>query len=59
MPLVSLVAFARLAKPTSPWARWRYAPGSRKAERALRRYPPDRRTRLDALKDLVGGTPQR
>ncbi|MFD0273490.1 hypothetical protein ACFVHB_06160 [Kitasatospora sp. NPDC127111] len=58
VPLVSAVACARLAKPTSPWARWRYAPGSRKAERALRRYPPDRRTRLDALKELVGGTPQ-
>ncbi|MDH6115294.1 hypothetical protein P3T36_006704 [Kitasatospora sp. MAP12-15] len=59
VPLVALCAFLRLAKPASPWARWRYQDGSRKAERALRRYPPDRRTRLDALKDLVGGMPHR
>ncbi|WP_406209792.1 hypothetical protein OH807_39455 [Kitasatospora sp. NBC_01560] len=58
VPLVGLVAFIRLAKPDSPWARWRYPPGSRRAERALRRYPPDRRTRIDALKDFVGGTPR-
>lgn len=57
--VVGLVGVLRLAKPASPWARWRYPPGSRKAERALRRYPPDRRTRLDALKDFVGGTPHR
>ncbi|MFD9125843.1 hypothetical protein [Kitasatospora sp. NPDC059571] len=59
VPLVAPVAFLRLAKPDSPWARWRYPPGSRSAERALQRYPPGRRTRLDALKDFVGGTPQR
>ncbi|GAA1231232.1 hypothetical protein GCM10009665_21990 [Kitasatospora nipponensis] len=57
VPFVALVACLRLAKPSSPWARWRYPPDSRKAERAQRRYPPDRRTRLDALKDMVGGTP--
>ncbi|MFJ9950716.1 hypothetical protein [Kitasatospora sp. NPDC091207] len=57
--VVGLVGVLRLAKPDSPWARWRYRPGSRKAARALRRYPPDRRTRLDALKDFVGGTPHR
>ncbi|MFI6844418.1 hypothetical protein OG535_37835 [Kitasatospora sp. NBC_00085] len=59
VPLVGLVGVLRLAKPTSPWARWRYRPDSRKAARALRRYPPDRRTRLDALKDFVGGVPHR
>ncbi|MFG3053315.1 hypothetical protein ACGFZP_20505 [Kitasatospora sp. NPDC048239] len=59
VPLVALVSFCRLAKPDSPWARWRYPPGSRRAERALRRYPPDRRTRLDAVKDFIGGTPHR
>ncbi|WP_395298336.1 hypothetical protein ACF9IK_36415 [Kitasatospora hibisci] len=59
VPLVSVVASVRLAKPGSPWARWRYPPGSRRAERAARRYPPDRRTWIDALKDAVGGTPHR
>ncbi|MCX4745913.1 hypothetical protein OG455_10310 [Kitasatospora sp. NBC_01287] len=59
VPFVALTACLRLAKPGSPWARWRYPPDGRKAERALRRFPPGRRTRLDALKDLVGGTPQR
>ncbi|SOB86006.1 hypothetical protein [Streptomyces sp. 1331.2] len=59
VPLVALVACLRLAKPDSPWARWRYRPGSQRAERALRRYPPGRRTRMDALKDFVGGVPRR
>ncbi|MGW6918039.1 hypothetical protein ACWGB8_30130 [Kitasatospora sp. NPDC054939] len=59
VPFVALVAAIRLAKPTSPWARWRYRPDSRSAERSARRYPPDRRTRIDALKDFVGGTPHR
>ncbi|MER7578776.1 hypothetical protein [Kitasatospora sp. NPDC097691] len=58
VPLVSVVACLRLAKPDSPWARWRYRPDSRRAERALRRYPPGRRTRMDALKDFVGGVPK-
>ncbi|MEV7773481.1 hypothetical protein [Kitasatospora sp. NPDC086791] len=58
VPLVALVACLRLAKPDSPWARWRYRPGSRRAERALRRYPAGRRTRMDALKDFVGGVPR-
>jgi len=48
----------RLAKPHSPWARWRYRPDSRSARRALHRFPPGRRTRLDSLKDFLGGTPQ-
>ncbi|MGF1425657.1 hypothetical protein [Kitasatospora sp. LaBMicrA B282] len=59
VPLVALVGVLRLAKPSSPWARWRYRPDSRKAERARQRYPADRRTRMDAFKDLIGGTPGR
>ncbi|WP_084701809.1 hypothetical protein [Streptacidiphilus anmyonensis] len=55
VPAVAAVAFLRLAKPTSPWARWRYRPGSSKAERARRRYPAERRTRMDAVKDWIGG----
>jgi hypothetical protein len=57
VPFVGLVAFIRLAKPTSPWARWRYPPDSRRAARSLKRFPPGRRTRMDALKDLLGGAP--
>lgn len=44
VPFVALVGCLRLAKPHSPWARWRYRPHSRSARRALRRYPPGRRT---------------
>jgi hypothetical protein len=58
VPFVALVGCLRLAKPQSPWARWRYRPDSRSARRALRRYPPDRHTRLDSLKDFFGGTPR-
>ena len=56
VPFVALVACLRLAKPGSPWARWRYRPDSRSARRSLRRYPPGRRTRMDRLKDFLGGT---
>jgi hypothetical protein len=57
VPFVALVACLRLAKPDSPWAHWRYRPGSRSSRRSLRRYPIGRRTRMDALKDFFGGTP--
>jgi hypothetical protein len=36
VPLVLYVGAARVARPGSPWARWRYQPGSRKYRRALR-----------------------
>jgi hypothetical protein len=58
VPFLALIGCLRLAKPHSPWARWRYRPDSRSARRALHRYPPGRRTRLDAFKDFLGGTPQ-
>ncbi|QMU70374.1 hypothetical protein [Streptacidiphilus sp. P02-A3a] len=58
VPFLALIGCLRLAKPHSPWARWRYRPDSRGARRAARRYPPGRRTRLDSLKDFLGGTPQ-
>ncbi|MER7760659.1 hypothetical protein [Streptomyces sp. NPDC097619] len=57
VPFVALVACLRLAKPDSPWARRRYPPDSSRARRALRRYPPGRRTLMDRLKDFIGGTP--
>jgi hypothetical protein len=37
VPLLALIGTLRLAKPTSPWARWRYRPGSRKSARATDR----------------------
>ncbi len=58
VPLVALVAALRLARPTSPWARRRYPPGSPRAERALRRFPPGRRNRWDALVDLFAAVPR-
>jgi hypothetical protein len=57
VPLVALVAALRLARPTSPWARRRYPPGSSRAERALRRFPPGRRNRWDGLVDLFAAVP--
>lgn len=59
VPLVALVAAVRLARPASPWARRRYPPGSSGAERSLRRFPPGRRTRWDALVDLFAAVPPR
>ncbi|GAA3752080.1 hypothetical protein [Salinactinospora qingdaonensis] len=37
VPVISLVAAARLAVPGSPWARWRYQPGSRTLTLAVHR----------------------
>jgi hypothetical protein len=55
---VAWVAAVRLARPTSPWARWRYGP--KKRARAQRRaaafddrWAPVRRH----WDDLIGGTP--
>jgi len=57
IPVVALVATFRLAKPTSPWARRFYKEGSRRRERSLRRFPPDRRSRVDAFVDLFAKPP--
>ena len=55
---VAWVAAVRLARPTSPWARWRYGP--KKHARAVRRaaafddrWAPVRRH----WDDFIGGTP--
>ncbi len=37
LPLFALVGAVRLGKPDSPWTRWRYSAGSRKARRAAGR----------------------
>jgi len=52
VPVVALVTALRLARPTSPWARRRYPPGSDRARRSRERFPAGRRTRWDALVDL-------
>jgi hypothetical protein len=57
---VGLVGAVRLAHPESPWARWFYAPDSRRFSRARERYDdPSRWTaRLRRrLEDAVGGRP--
>ncbi|MCW2952283.1 MAG: hypothetical protein JWQ48_1453 [Conexibacter sp.] len=63
IPLVGIYCACRLGKPRSIWARKRYrdatARGRRQLERAVRRWPPDRRSRRIGrrLQDLIGGTP--
>lgn len=59
LPFVGLYAWLRLAKPDSPWARWRYR--GEKLARARRRFAPDRPAaiRRDRLLDLIGGAPSR
>lgn len=58
LPVVSLAAITRLASPRSPWARWRYAPGSRKLERAERRWRRGS-ARRHRLMDAITGAPNR
>jgi hypothetical protein len=59
VPVVGVVAAARLAKPSSPWARRRYR--GRKLERAHDRFAAARRgERLGVrLRNLIGGSPDR
>jgi hypothetical protein len=58
LPLISLTGAIRLAKPTSPWARKRYAPGSRKLARATARYERHTR-RYQRFQDRLAGAPER
>jgi hypothetical protein len=45
VPFWGLIAFARLAKPSSPWARWRYrGPRADRMKRAKERFRQDRRS---------------
>ncbi|HLH68392.1 MAG TPA: hypothetical protein VKY90_05055 [Candidatus Dormibacteraeota bacterium] len=57
IPLLALIGATRLAKPASPWARWRYSEGSTKLARAHKRFGPRYQQRWDRLRDLLGGTP--
>jgi hypothetical protein len=58
LPLVSLVAAIRLAKPGSPWARRRYPAGGRKLARATERYARHER-RYRRFQDRLAGAPSR
>jgi hypothetical protein len=57
LPPFSLWGAVRLAAPKSPWARWRYKPGSRKIDRSYERF---RRAhaRHRRVIDLIGGRPE-
>lgn len=60
LPPLALIGAVRLARPRSPWARWRYRPGSRRARRAAAREAGLRARwmrRLDWLQDLFAGRP--
>jgi hypothetical protein len=60
VPFVALVGACRLARPGSPWARWRYRPDSRKERRALRREERSHRRwvrRRQWLQDALAGRP--
>jgi hypothetical protein len=56
IPVFSLVGAIRLAKPDSPWAKWRYAKRPTKLARAQRRYGERRQHRMDRIRDLLGGS---
>lgn len=57
VPGVALVGAVRLAKPTSRWARARYATRPARRERAERRFGPLYAAGMNRLKDLLGGAP--
>jgi hypothetical protein len=56
VPFFSLAATLRLASPTSPWARRRYAADGSKMARCRERFARVRRRRT-WLSDAIGGTP--
>jgi hypothetical protein len=56
LPFFSLVGAIRLASPTSPWARRRYRPDSRKLSASKARWERVRKRR-QRLGDAIGGTP--
>jgi hypothetical protein len=60
IPLIALVGSIRLARPNSPWARWRYKPAGKKLDRAQRRDDRHRAQWVDRrkrLQDAVAGRP--
>ena len=57
LPPLALYGAIRLARPTSPWARWRYPEGSHKAARSRHRFPARERRRWDAVVETITGLP--
>jgi hypothetical protein len=60
VPLLGLIGAIRLARPASPWARWRYRPDSRKLTRARRRDDRQRQRWVrwrNRVQDAVAGRP--
>jgi hypothetical protein len=58
VPVLLLFSVFRLARPGSPWARWRYGRGSRKLRRALRREERIRRPLIRAkiwVQEFIAG----
>jgi len=63
VPILLLFGAIRLARPASPWARWRYGPdrrrGARKLARAQRREDRYRRPVVRAkirIQELIAGS---
>jgi lysyl-tRNA synthetase class 2 len=60
VPFLGLVGALRLARPASPWARWRYRPDSRKLNRARRRDDRQRQRWVrwrNRVQDAIAGRP--
>lgn len=58
VPFMLVFSTVRLARPGSPWARWRYRPGSRKLQRAVRREQRIRRPLIRAkiwVQEFIAG----
>jgi hypothetical protein len=55
-PPLSSLAVVRLARPTSPWARWRYPPDGRRMRRATARFERQAQ-RQRRWQDRIGGAP--
>jgi hypothetical protein len=56
IPLVGPIGAIRLARPSSPWARWRYQDNEKKMAKALVREEK-RHARKLRVRDWIGGTP--
>lgn len=58
VPAVLVIGAIRIARPVSPWARWRYAPDSRKHRRAVRHEERVRRPIIRAkiwVQEFIAG----
>jgi hypothetical protein len=55
-PPLAIAGVIRLAKPGSPWARWRYPPGGWRMRRATARFERQAR-RYRRWQDRIGGAP--